>query len=195
MLDDNDMVTNLTELLDREKIRHVLARYCRGQDRQDMDALVSDYWPDGWDDHGMLEGTPEQFGEKVAQNWPALKMEHMLGQSYIEVHGNFANAETYFFNHNRLGEGQDQTDTLMGGRYNDRLEKRGDEWRILHRTVVYDWYRSLGPSAPWDDSLYSFGAMPARNYGHTSQDYSWELYANHPLRKGDAYPRGPRTGR
>ena len=27
----------------------------------------------------------------------------------------------------------------MAGRYLDRFEKRGDEWRIAARTVVYDW--------------------------------------------------------
>jgi hypothetical protein len=32
----------------------------------------------------------------------------------------------------------------MSGRYIDRFEKRGDEWRIAARTVMYDWMRPLG---------------------------------------------------
>ena len=29
--------------------------------------------------------------------------------------------------------------TIVGGRYLDRFEQRGDEWRILTRVVTMDW--------------------------------------------------------
>jgi hypothetical protein len=35
-------------------------------------------------------------------------------------------------------------DLFLAGRYVDRFEKRGDEWRIAARRVVYDWVRPLG---------------------------------------------------
>lgn len=187
-----EMASKLDQLFDRDQIRHVLGRYCRGQDRQDEATLLSAYWPDGWDDHGMVEGTPAEFVANVAAQWPSLRMEHMIGEPYIELHGNFANSETYFFNHNKLSTGQDTVDTLIGGRYNDRLEKRGDEWRILYRTVVYDWYKVLGPTSPWDDSVYPFAAMPSRSYGDTARDFTWELFSDAKIKSSTEYPRGSR---
>jgi hypothetical protein len=174
---------SLDEIVDREKIRHNLALYCRGMDRQDKDLLGSTYWPDGWDDHGLFEGSGIDFGEFMIPVWPKMKMQHLLGQSCIEVHGNFANAETYFFAYHRLGEAGATKDVLLGGRYNDRLEKRGDVWKILHRVVALDWWQDSGASAPWDGWFWNGRTMPERTYGSTDKDYSWDLFANVPFRK------------
>jgi short chain dehydrogenase/SnoaL-like domain len=48
MRQENITIT-VADLLDREQIRHVFARYSRGMDRQDADILASVYWPDGCD--------------------------------------------------------------------------------------------------------------------------------------------------
>jgi hypothetical protein len=32
-------------------------------------------------------------------------------------------------------------DTIGSGRFLDRFERRGDEWRIARRLVVVDWFR------------------------------------------------------
>lgn len=177
------------ELLDREKIRHNLGRYSRGMDRQDADLIASTYWPEGWDDHGVFEGTGREFADSMLPMWPTLKMDHMLGQSYIEFHGEFANVETYFFAYHRMGEGEDTRDVYLGGRYADRLEKRGHEWRFIHRVAIYDWANDAGPSMPWDDAVFPFGNMAARSYGTQSDDYSWELFKHGPLKKASESPK------
>ncbi|WP_066969025.1 nuclear transport factor 2 family protein [Rhizorhabdus dicambivorans] len=179
------------ELLDREKIRHNLARYSRGMDRQDADLIASTYWPEGWDDHGMIAADGRAWADGMKPMWPTLKMGHMLGQSCIEIHGNFANCETYFFAYHRMGEGTATRDVHLGGRYADRLEKREGKWKFIHRVAIYDWSRSAGPSEPWDDVLFPFSAMPSRSYGAQADDYSWELFANEPSKKGTEYPVGP----
>lgn len=179
------------ELLDREKIRHNMARYSRGMDRQDADLIASTYWPEGWDDHGVVEDTGRGFADSMLPMWPTLRMGHMLGQSCIEIHGHLANCETYFFAYHRMGEGEATRDVYLGGRYNDRLEKRGDRWKFIHRVAVYDWCRDAGPSVPWNDLIFPFSAMPVRSYGATADDYSWDLFANAPSRKGADYPTGP----
>ncbi|KRB81490.1 hypothetical protein ASE00_16075 [Sphingomonas sp. Root710] len=180
----------MEELLDREKIRHNMARYSRGMDRQDADLIASTYWPEGWDDHGVVDGTGREFADGMKPMWPTLKMGHMLGQSCIELHGNIANCETYFFAYHRMGEGDATRDVYLGGRYADRLEKRGDTWKFIHRVAVYDWCRDAGPSTPWNDLLFPFSAMPVRAYGSQQDDYSWDLFANEPSRKGGDYPVG-----
>src|ERR1700737_2328472 len=110
-----------------------MARYSRGVDRQEADLVLSSYWPDGWDDHGVFEGAPEAFVGTFRSIWPTIKMQHMLGQSYIEIKGKFANTETYFIAYHRV-QGKDGTsDMFTSGRYVDRFEKRGNEWRLLHR--------------------------------------------------------------
>jgi hypothetical protein len=36
----------------------------------------------------------------------------------------------------------------------DLFEKRGEEWRVLQRTVVYDWQRDLGPFSVDEDDWF-----------------------------------------
>src|SRR5688500_2206001 len=98
-------IVTLDDLLDREAIRQALAAYARGMDRQDFDLVLSAYGPDGWDSHRSQDGTPREFAEYCQKHWPLLQMEHLMGQSYIELTGAFANVETYFVAHQRLVDG------------------------------------------------------------------------------------------
>ena len=53
--------------------------------------------------------------------------------------------ETYFTALQRDRDAQGTArEVFLAGRYLDRFEKRGEEWRIAQRTVVYDWVRPLG---------------------------------------------------
>ena len=76
--------------------------------------------------------------------------QHMLGNIYIEIHGNSAAVESYFQAYHRLrGEGDHRFDIICAGRYVDRMEKRDGEWRIARRELAYDWYREYADSADW----------------------------------------------
>jgi hypothetical protein len=174
----------LEDLLDREKIRENLALYARGVDRQDMQLVTSTYWPEAWDAHGMMECTGHEFCESLEFIWPTMKMNHTFGQSLIDIHGDFANAETYVIAFHRIGEGENTKDVFIGSRFADRLEKRRESWRFIHRSVMYDWYRDFGQSVPWDNSVFPFAEMPARSYGATSDDYSGHVLSNAPLERG-----------
>ena len=172
------------DIVDRENIRQLFARYSRGVDRQDADLVRSTYWPDGWDNHGVFEGTVDEFVANFLKIWPTLKMQHMLGQIYIDIHGNEANTESYFMAYHRLGTEGSTVDMLLGGRYVDRLEKRNGEWRLLQRNAVYDWYRDFGDSQPWDSPWFA-GIVPGSNsLGSTTKDLSWDMFARLPLQRG-----------
>lgn len=169
---------NVDNLIDMELIRQSLARYARGIDRQDFDLVMDAYWPEGWDSHGSHEGTPAEFGAFVRRTWPLLRMQHLLGQSHIELEGRFANVETYFFAHQHVVEGGGEY--IVAGRYDDRFEKRGDAWKVLHRVVVFDWRKEWTHS---EADAKKLDALPNHNRGATSLDYSWDLFASKPLRR------------
>jgi hypothetical protein len=144
-------------------------------DRQDEQALLSAYWPDGLDDHGMFQGSPQELVEYVKSAWPSMKMQHFLGQNYMVIDGNIANVETYFYAHHRF-EGEQARQALIGGRYLDRLERRGESWKISKKTVIYDWYKDLGDCPAWDNTLFPFANLPRQYFGSGISDPSWELF-------------------
>ncbi len=148
----------LEALLDKEAIRDCIHRYCRGIDRADEAALVSSYWPDAHDCHGAYDGPVEGFFEMARAVWKTGPRNiHNVGNILIEFLDNGqAAVETYFIAFQR-GKGADgvERQVLLCGRYCDLFEKRGDEWRVLKRTVVYDWVENQEP--PKDSEAERFG--------------------------------------
>jgi hypothetical protein len=142
-----DMARQVGELMDREAIRECMFRYCRGIDRQDEAALRSAYWPDATDRHGPYQGSASGFID-----WALDKLRtqgersvHNIANLSITLQGPQAAVETYFMALQRDRDAQGTArEVFLAGRYVDRFEKRGDEWRIAQRTVVYDWLRHLG---------------------------------------------------
>lgn len=140
----------LVELMDREKIRDCIYRYCRGIDRADDAALRSSYWPDATDCHGAYSGTVAGFFDWVHAAWKTEPRNvHQVSNILIEFRdGTHAAVETYFSALQR-GKGPDGVTRqfLLAGRYCDVFEKRGVEWRVSNRTVVYDWVEPQTPPA------------------------------------------------
>lgn len=142
-----DLQQQVTELMDREAIRECMARYCRGIDRQDEEALRSAYWPDATDRHGPYQGSATGFIDwalkKLAKD--SERSIHNIANMSITLAGTQAAVETYFLalQRDRDAEGVAQ-EVFIAGRYADRFEKRGNEWRISARTVIYDWLRPMG---------------------------------------------------
>jgi hypothetical protein len=170
----------LTELMDREAIRDCIYRYCRGIDRADEAALRSSYWPDAQDRHGSYSGPVEGFFDWAKAVWQTQPRNvHQVSNVLIEFHGTDAAAVETYFNALQRGAGPDGVvrQVLLAGRYCDRFEKRGDEWRVAQRTVVYDWMEEqtpasqgesgrFGPRQPIgasfpDDPVYAIGKRPS----------------------------------
>lgn len=144
-------------LLDREAIRDCLYRYCRGIDRLDEAALRSAYWPDAVDDHGAYKGSAAGFIDMaLVKLQKAGRMIHQISNILIELQGDVAAVESYFTAYQEETDAQGQAlETLLCGRYVDRFECRGGEWRVAARTVVYDWMRQT--PLPQGLSAESFG--------------------------------------
>ncbi|VWX48273.1 nuclear transport factor 2 family protein [Novosphingobium sp. 9U] len=155
----------LAELADREAIRECLARYCRGVDRLDAEMVRSAYWPDVVDTHLSFQGDAEEF---IAWSFAAMgsmdQTQHFSGNAIIAIRDDTADVESYFFGFHRVNGPDGKFDLIAGGRYADTFEKRDDEWRIIRRMVITDWYRQFENSADWTHGMMGFMIQPGGRY-------------------------------
>jgi len=144
-------------LLDREAIRDCLYRYCRGIDRCDVETLKSAYWAEAVDNHVYFNGNAWEFAEWVV---PLLRDReqtmHMITNAMIKFDGaNAASVESQYVGYERVkSPKRGVTDMFAGGRYLDRFEKRGEEWRILLRDVSWSWFRVNDDVTDWAKGLF-----------------------------------------
>lgn len=144
---DRDIVR---ELWDRERIRDLLARYCRAVDRLDEELLRSVYFEDAFDDHGPFKGTREAL---IAWVIPFLRAEytttnHHLTTQIIRIDGDVAHVESYaVVVQDKEVDGRRLRCTAHS-RYIDRIERRSGEWRIARRLVIAD-SGSTSDAPPW----------------------------------------------
>jgi SnoaL-like domain len=151
----------LTALLDREKIRDCIARLARGEDRCDAELIRASFWSDATIDLGVFAGSFDEYLAWVAPGSPTIPVtQHVLGQSVIERSSDTALVETHVMAYHRVTAEDGDRDTVIGGRYLDRIDKRGTQWSIGHRTMLYDWYQDLGRSIDWSQGVMGlpFGA-------------------------------------
>ena len=132
------MSFTVEQLSDLECIRQAANRYCRGVDRLDAEEMKSAYWEDATDDHGAFVGNAHDFADFcMVAHRKYRSTGHCIFNHQIEL-DDATNARgeiycvTWLFH-----EDQDQLDTWYG-RYLDRYEKRGDEWRISERVCVHE---------------------------------------------------------
>jgi len=128
----------LQQLLDREAIREVMTRYCRGVDRRDDDLIRAAYHPDAFDDHGNFTGSREAVVTKVRNSTVTASMHH-IGNVDIELDGDVAWVETYFVAYASHEIDGRTYDSARGGRYLDRFERRDGRWAVARRKVADDW--------------------------------------------------------
>lgn len=173
------MITDadIEDLVARRDIYAVLTRYSRALDRCDVDLMRSVYWPDGTDSHGVFDGNAADFADFIVreiQEWFEVTM-HGLMNVHMEIAGDRASTETYLFAYHKVradkadeifgsrymrmyaGKGLDAEHHIFyfGGRYLDRFERRGGEWRILHRKVVMDWNDNHPSNEILDEGMFA----------------------------------------
>ena len=164
----------VAELADREAIRDCIYRYCRGVDRCDEAFLRSAYWEDAYDDHCIFAGEREAL---IAWVLPLLRAmeasQHSISNILIRLHGATADAETYYEGYHVVRSGGQVSGNVQGGRYLDRFERRGDEWRILRRKVIVDWFRDFPDAGDWARG--PLGQSQIRPGGRYPDDDSYAL--------------------
>lgn len=149
-------IANLVnELLARNAIYNAIMRYCRGVDRLDRDLIRSVCHPDANDNHGSYNGPVQGFIDWVFENHEnkVISSVHHIGSVLIQLDGVIAHSESHVMvNHRRLVDGK-LYDLLSHGRFVDRFEERGGDWRIVDRLVVIDWHRLDPVDQEWQGPL------------------------------------------
>ena len=144
----------IANLLAKQAIAEVIFRYCRAIDRCDAELLASCFHADATHNHGVFEGPSVDFCGFALQLIAMIgSTQHHVGNVLIEVDGTRAHSEAYWVAYHRIlanGPGEQaglfashgiDEDLFIGGRYIDRFENRGSQWRIAHRIGVHDWQR------------------------------------------------------
>jgi hypothetical protein len=138
-----DIQAEVRDLAARRDIYDAVCNYMRGQDRL-MPALQrSAFHDDAYVDCGLFAGTADGF-VAFAQGFLAkLKQsQHVIGQVHIQVEGDVAHGEVYFFAQHRVVDNEVEKDLFVAGRYIDRYENRGGHWKIAKRRELVDWART-----------------------------------------------------
>ena len=143
----DDLAATVRWLKDRQQIYDLIVREARGRDRHDVELTASCYWPDGFDEHGPhitpAPDYPARANAGHAMFFAATS--HNITNHSCEIDGDTAHCETYVVG--GLLSQDEATCKIAPGRYIDRLERRGGEWRILHRRCIVD--MAIEGSAEW----------------------------------------------
>jgi hypothetical protein len=151
----------------RQDIGDVLARYCRGVDRCDLETLQGVFWPEATAQYGA---TIQNAWEWAAQLLPRLaqmlRTQHAISNSIIDVDGDRATAETYCRAYHEIETPEGRREMMVGGRYLDRLERRGGVWKIAARVYVMDWNQNTPSTAQWDGPMYGRLSTTGQRHPH-----------------------------
>ena len=136
----------LEELEARTAIEDCLKRFARAVDRQDWKAAREGYHDGAWDDHGFFKGPPDAFLAHIAKLHEQQDHSmHFNTNVLIEFQTRErAFVETYVLVLQRFADRR----AMASARYLDSFEKRNNQWRVVHRTLVFGDLASEPMQAP-----------------------------------------------
>lgn len=145
----------LQELLDKQAIQELIARYSRTLDWLDDQVQADCYWPEAPVDYGFFKGTAAEFVPVVmAVERSTGRRWHMLAPLSVKLtSATTAIGEVYGIAVGlmRAADSEPYRGNMYGGRYLDEYEKRstenGAEWRISSRRYIMDWTKPM-PDQP-----------------------------------------------
>lgn len=152
---ERDLAAALAEI-DRlkaiEAIRACIYRACRGTDRIDADTIRSAFHPGAKIHYGkMFDGDIEDMiAAGIKHQSAQSQRHHMVGNILVRIDGDQAFAESYELDRHKTPMNGDVRDLVLAARTLDRFERRDGEWKIVERTKVMDWGRTITA----DDGLY-----------------------------------------
>ena len=156
-VDFEELTRQVGALTDRAEILDCLTRYARGMDRLDRRLARSAYHDDAIDDHVMFVGPVDEFLDWAFEyHKRQIRHQHYLGNNTIEIDGDEAHVETYYF---FVATALNEEDPLeiTGGRYVDRFERRGGKWAIAARLCLVEW--RMAPASLFSSAAADFVAL------------------------------------
>ncbi|WP_373490283.1 nuclear transport factor 2 family protein [Parasphingorhabdus sp.] len=137
-------------LADRAAIEDIIHLHCRGVDRADEAALKHCYWIDATTAYGETASPAHEFCESLPDAIKAFAQTHHQVSNILidlaEDHGS-AMVESLLIacHYSASVDGEDREMTYLG-RYLDRFEKRGNQWKISYRQPVMSWSQNAAAS-------------------------------------------------
>jgi ketosteroid isomerase-like protein len=137
---DSDATLQL--LLDERNIVAVALRYCRALDTKDWPGLRTVFLDDATAQLGR-PATITGIDAIVDRIRAALEFldvsQHLVGNHEVDVDGDSATHRCYFQAQHVRAAAEGGANYIIAGRYEDRLTRTGDDWRIAHRTLTVMW--------------------------------------------------------
>jgi 3-phenylpropionate/cinnamic acid dioxygenase small subunit len=133
---------DLAMLLDERNIVAVATRYCRALDTKDWAALSTVFLPEATADlatNVLLVGL-DAIVNRISTALQHLDdSQHLVGNHEVTVDGDSATHRCYLQAQHVRKAAVGGANYLVGGRYEDRLVRTAEGWRIAHRTLVVMW--------------------------------------------------------
>ena len=136
------MNAELRRLLDERDIVATAVRYTWALDERDWDALADVFVPDATADLGSgrtLVGLDEIRERIAASLTPLDDSQHIVGNHQVRVDGDTATHRCYLHSQHIRHLDKGSPNYVIGGRYEDRMVRTEEGWRITHRTLVMMW--------------------------------------------------------
>lgn len=150
------MITKLSkfraEQADRDAIADCLYLYTRAVDRCDGPLLRGVFWADARVAGSLYSGDVPGFVKYSTVDGKDFfqQMMHMVGNIITRIKGSQAAVEACFYGYHAAPAAAQYGDLVVGGRYLDVFERRDDEWRILEKTILFDWFRAYPDGLDWE---------------------------------------------
>ena len=131
-------------LADRQEIRDLMARYARGLDRRDFDAVSACFAEDAYADYGGPAGAAQARDAILAVTRVVERFiltMHFMGDQTVVLRGDEADVETYAIDQLRYEKDGVHYDMTGGLRYADKMAREDGRWVIKHRVMHTDWRR------------------------------------------------------
>jgi ketosteroid isomerase-like protein len=132
----------LQMLLDERDIVAVAHRYCRSLDTKDWPALRTVFLEDATAQLGRpitLTGIDAITGRIRAALEHLDFSQHLVGNHEVAVDDDMATHQCYFQAQHVREAAEGSPNYVVAGRYDDRLTRTDDGWRIAHRTLTVMW--------------------------------------------------------
>jgi hypothetical protein len=167
-------IPSAEEATARMAIVELLNCHSRALDRLDASLMKAVYWPTATVDYGGFKGKAHVFADLVMG---ALAGQYQLTQHRVTntvfefFDDDHAATETLVFaKHLSLDGGSEM---VFSGRYLDRFERDGANWKFIFRRVVMDWSRRR--DVVDERCVGSFAALTKG--ANDGQDPSWDHFA------------------
>ena len=129
-------------LLDERDIVAVAHRYCRALDTKDWPALRTVFLEDATAQFGrptISTGIDAIVGRVRAALEHLDASQHLVTNNEVVVDGDAATQRCYFQAQHVRKAAEGSPNYIVAGRYEDRLTRTGEGWRIAHRTLTVMW--------------------------------------------------------